>query len=138
VGRFPKMPGTAGSLAAIPFAWAIQTAAGPLGLAVAAAILFLLGVWACEIVVQRTGIDDPSEIVVDEVVGQWLTLLALPPDPLLYGLAFLLFRVFDIFKPWPIGMVEQRFKGGLGVMADDVAAAAIAAPILAIITHWIL
>jgi phosphatidylglycerophosphatase A len=138
VGRFPRLPGTAGSLVALPLAWAIHVAAGALGLAVAAGVLFLIGVWASEVVVRRSGFDDPSEIVVDEVVGQWLVLLVVAPDPLLYGLGFLLFRVFDILKPWPIGWIERRLKGGLGVMADDVAAAALAAVALATITHWIL
>lgn len=138
VGRFPRLPGTAGSLAALPFAWGIHALAGPLGLAVAAGLLFLVGVWAAEVVVRRTGVDDPSEIVVDEVVGQWLTLLVVSPDPLLYGIGFLLFRAFDTLKPWPIGLIERRLKGGLGVMADDVAAAVYAAAALAATTYWVL
>ena len=66
----------------------------------------------------------------DEVAGQWLTLAVVPPNLLLYGLGFLLFRLFDILKPWPIRALEKNMPGGLGVMIDDIAAAVYAGILL--------
>ena len=62
-------------------------------------------------------------MVIDEVAGQWLTLVVVPPDLFYYGLGFLLFRIFDIVKPWPAGALDRHVKGGLGIMLDDIAAA---------------
>ncbi len=70
-------------------------------------------------------------MVIDEVAGQWLTLaLAAPLDPLFYAAGFLLFRVFDILKPWPVNWADDQLKGGLGIMADDIIAAGYAAGVL--------
>jgi phosphatidylglycerophosphatase A len=66
---------------------------------------------------------DPSAIVIDEVAGQWLVLLGAAPNPLSYVLAFVLFRVFDIWKPWPVSWADRRLAGGLGIMLDDLLAA---------------
>lgn len=122
-GLLPWLPGTWGSLAALPFAWLLHMAGGPLALGLASAVVFALGWWAAEVYVTRAGIDDPGAIVVDEVVGQWLVLLLLPRDLWLYALAFIAFRVFDIAKPWPVRWADRYIKGGLGVMLDDVLAA---------------
>ena len=65
---------------------------------------------------------DPGEIVIDEVAGQWLACLFLPPEIWLYALAFVLFRMFDIFKPWPVDHLDKHGTGGLGIMQDDMAA----------------
>ena len=73
---------------------------------------------------------DPGWVVIDEVSGQWLTLAVVPPDFILYAVGFFLFRIFDIFKPWPIRTLEQKVPGALGVMIDDVAAAVYAAALL--------
>ncbi len=125
-GLLPMSPGTWGSLAALPFAWALATAFGGWGLAVAAVLLFLLGWWAASVVVARGGGSDPQAIVVDEVAGQWLTLAAVPPAVPIYVLGFALFRLADIVKPWPARWAERRFPGALGVMLDDALAAAYA------------
>ena len=122
-GLLPGIPGTWGSLAALPFGVALLIYGGPWILLAAAIALFPIGWWAAEIYVRADGDDDPGPVVVDEVVGQWLALLAVPATALHWIVAaFVLFRVFDILKPPPVGTAERGFKGGLGVMADDVLA----------------
>ncbi len=79
---------------------------------------------------EKTGTSDPQYIVIDEVAGQGLALLFVPLDLYLYLVGFLLFRFFDILKPWPLHAVETRLRGGLGVMADDLAAGAYTALLL--------
>jgi phosphatidylglycerophosphatase A len=130
VGVLPIAPGSWASLAALPVAWAIVCLCGVLGLAVAAVIAFALGWWAAGTVAKATGIDDPGVVVIDEVAGQWLVLAASPLDPLAYALAFLLFRIFDIWKPWPVRWADRQVKGGLGIMLDDLLAALYAVLVL--------
>ncbi len=131
-GLLPWMPGTWGSLAALPVAWVIVHVAGHAVLAGAAIIAFALGCWAAPRVARTSGQSDPGFIVIDEVAAQWLVLVAAPLDWRAYAAAFLLFRVFDIAKPWPIGAVERRVKGGLGIMLDDIVAALYALVLLLI------
>ncbi|MAF47716.1 MAG: phosphatidylglycerophosphatase A [Rhodospirillales bacterium] len=126
-GLLPKAPGTWGSLAALPLAWLIHGWGGAPWLAGATAVLFIIGVWASSVHGRRLGRDDPGEIVVDEVAGQWLTLLVVPADLLLYALGFVLFRFFDIVKPWPVSWADRRIKGGVGIMFDDILAGVYAA-----------
>lgn len=130
-GRLPVAPGTWGSLAALPFAWIIAWLFGPRLLLLAAFLLFFIGWWAASRVVRASAVEDPGSVVVDEVVGQWLTLgLALvlaPSSVAVYIAGFVLFRIFDVAKPWPARWIDQHVKGGLGVMADDVAAGVYAA-----------
>ncbi len=116
------MPGTWGSLAALPCAWAIRRWLGAWGLAAAAAVAFVAGWWASERVTRESRASDPGYVVIDEIAAQWLVLAALPLDWRLYLSAFLLFRVFDIWKPFPIGWLDRSVKGGLGIMLDDVMA----------------
>ncbi|MBI2236087.1 MAG: phosphatidylglycerophosphatase A [Magnetospirillum sp.] len=123
-GLLPKAPGTWGSAAALPFAWVIAGRWGSWGLAAAAGICFLVGWAASELYVRRTAADDPGEVVIDEVAGQWLVLAPAPLDPLYYLVGFALFRLLDIWKPWPAGWADRHLSGGLGVMADDMLAAA--------------
>lgn len=127
-GRLPGMPGTWGSLAALPFAWAIHLYWGPAALLGASIAVFAVGIWAAGIYAGSAGVEDPGPVVIDEVAGQWLTLaLAAPLDPLFYALGFLFFRIADIVKPWPVNWAERRFQGGLGIMLDDILAAIYAA-----------
>ena len=130
-GLSPKMPGTAGSLAALPFAalivWGSGPQWGPWVLSGAAVLLFFLGWWASNIYIGHTGGEDPKEVVVDEVAGQWLALVPAALDPVLFVLAFVMFRLFDILKPWPVGWADRCLPGGLGIMADDMLAGAMAA-----------
>ena len=135
VGLLPKAPGTWGSLAALPFAWLIAVYAGQLWLLAAAAVLFATGTAASQSYGRAKGVADSPEIVVDEVVGQWLTLTVVPPDVLLYALGFVLFRTADIVKPWPASLVDRRMKNGIGVMLDDVVAAIYAAVLLLTVTN---
>jgi phosphatidylglycerophosphatase A len=121
VGLLPSAPGTWGSVAALPCAWAIAYFIAKPALVIAAVALFFLGWWASERMARASGIADDSTIVVDEVVGQWLVIAAAPLNPATYVLGFTLFRIFDIWKPWPVSWAEG-LPGGLGVMADDALA----------------
>ena len=132
-GLLPIAPGSWGSLAALPFAWVIRDQWGIIGLAVAAASAFVVGWWAAATVAQASAVEDPGAIVIDEVVAQWLVLLAAPPAPLPYALAFLLFRIFDIWKPWPARWADRHVRGGLGIMLDDVVAAVYAICLLSVL-----
>ncbi|SLN54629.1 phosphatidylglycerophosphatase A family protein [Oceanibacterium hippocampi] len=125
-GLIPKAPGTWGSLAALPFAWVILEFAGWPWLALATLLAFLAGLWASAAYCRAKGLKDPGEVVIDEVAGQWLALLAATsagsPDPLAFAVGFAAFRLFDIVKPWPVGWADRRLPGALGVMADDILA----------------
>ena len=122
-GFLPAVPGTWGSLAALPLAWIIILVGGKPTLLIAAIVLFGIGCIAADRATSGGSDPDPGWVVVDEVVGQWLTLLVLPQSIVAYGIGFVLFRLFDIWKPWPVRTVERRFGGGFGIMIDDVAAA---------------
>lgn len=127
-GLLPRAPGTWGSLAALPVAWVIHGAFGWQGLALAAAVTFAVGIWAANRFMAKAGLgSDPAPVVIDEVAGQWLTLLAVEPDMVLYGAGFVLFRAADIVKPWPVSWADRHVAGGLGIMLDDVFAGVYAA-----------
>jgi len=138
-GLSPLAPGTVGSFMALLPWLALRELPWPLYL-VAVAFVFALGCWACGWVVRTLRVSDPGIAVVDEFVGQWIALLPLVGAPLHVGwmlLGFLLFRVFDVWKPWPVSWADRRVKGGLGVMLDDVLAGVYAA--LALIgAMWLL
>lgn len=123
-GLSPFMSGTVGSLAALPFAFFIQYYFGGIALALVAWAIFAVGCWASQEYLKHTGRDDdPSEIVVDEVAGQWLLLAALPLSWQAYVIGFFVFRIFDIIKPWPVSYADRTIHGGVGVMFDDMLAA---------------
>jgi len=124
VGRIGRAPGTLGSLVALPLAWAASMG-GLAGLLALSVLAFAIGWWASAFYIRDGRIQDPPEVVIDEVAGQSLT-LAFAPMPL--GLpwiaaGFVAFRLFDIWKPWPVSLAERRLPGGLGIMADDIVAA---------------
>ena len=119
-GLLPRIPGTWGSAAALPFAWAIMWAGGPWALLVGAVLAFAVGVWAAGMYSKHSGIKDAGPIVIDEVAGQWLTLIPASLDPVLFIIGFFLFRVADILKPWPANWADRVLDGGLGVMLDDI------------------
>ncbi len=148
-GLSPKAPGTAGTVAAVPLWLLLQ----PLNLSLPAylallAVLFVCGCWICGESARQLGVHDYGGIVFDEVVGLLITCI-----PLLPALgwvsdvgpgrwwwllaAFALFRLFDVWKPWPIAWIDRRVGGGIGIMVDDVLAAVYAALILAVATHYI-
>ena len=121
-GLSPFAPGTVGSLVGVLFAWLTLDLGLPLQLGIAAAIS-LSGIWICGESARRIGVHDHGGIVWDEIAGMYITLLAAPPTVAGWILGFVLFRAFDIAKPWPIRDLDHRLGGGLGIMLDDLAAA---------------
>ena len=119
-GYAPYAPGTAGSAVGLLLFWPMAAWRWPWQ-AAASAFLFLVGSLAAGRVARLVGRKDPGLVVVDEVVGQWVTLIALPFTPVTAAVGFLLFRVMDVVKPWPARDLEG-LPGGWGIMADDVAA----------------
>ena len=119
-GYSPVAPGTAGSLVGLLLFLPLAGRALWIQLAAVVAVT-ILGVLAGGRLATMLGAKDPGMVVVDEVAGQWITFLALPMTPVTAVAGFLLFRVMDIRKPWPARALE-RLPGGLGIMADDVAA----------------
>ena len=128
IGHLRPAPGTIGSFAALGTGYMIASLS--LGVLVAAILaISILGVFAAERYGQRTGKKDASEIIIDEVAGQWIPLVIIPLDVTWYIAAFLLFRFFDISKIGPVGHAE-KFTGGIGVVADDLVAGILAALVL--------
>lgn len=125
-GWLPKAPGTWGSLAALLPAWLIVSWGGVAGLLAASAIVLIIGCYVCAIVLPNMQDKDPGWIVIDEWAGQWLCLGLLIPvigDGIVsYLVAFVAFRVFDIFKPWPVSLSETLGPPWWSIMADDVVA----------------
>ena len=135
-GLAPVAQGTFGSLAAIAPWLLLRQYSLSLNLAVIV-IGFVVGVWACDIAGRALGVDDHRSLVWDEFIGQWIALLpALAAPWWTIVLGFALFRLFDIWKPWPIRYVDRHLKGGLGVMADDVIAGIFAAVVLKLALIW--
>ena len=130
IGLLRGPRGTWGSLAALPPAWVLASLLGPLALLPAGFAVASIGVWASQVHARRLGIKDPSEIVIDEVAGQWITLSLVALDPAWWVLGFCLFRVCDILKPWPASRIDRTWPGGWGVMLDDVVAGIYAAILL--------
>lgn len=130
VGLLRPMPGTLGSLAALPPAFLVMWLAGPWATLAASLVLLVTGLVAVRHVAaaMEAGADpDHGAIVIDEACGQFLALVPAMLSPVLWILSFVLFRLFDIWKPGPIRMIERRIGGAWGVMLDDVAAGAAAA-----------
>lgn len=129
-GLVPTAPGTMGTLGAIPLYWAAARAGRP-GVAVAAMVVTAIGVWAASVVARDLGTKDPQVVVVDEVAGMLVTML--PVRSVSVGavvVGFLVFRLLDVTKPWPIRRFEA-LPGGWGIVMDDVAAGIVGAGILA-------
>lgn len=125
-GLAPVAPGTFGTLAGLGLYWLLALVATPLVIAFLAIPAFFLGVWACERTGRDLGVQDHGAMVWDEIVA-FLPLAALASSSLLLqAVAFVLFRLFDIWKPYPIRLVEKNVKGGMGVMVDDLMAGAYA------------
>ncbi|MCK5166120.1 MAG: phosphatidylglycerophosphatase A [Rhodospirillaceae bacterium] len=143
-GYLPKAPGTWGSLAALPFAWGLQVTGGNTALIIGILAVFVLGLWSSGVFMDLSKSHDPGAIVIDEVAGQWIVLLAaIPgfaahtPDPILYGLGFFLFRLFDVLKPWPISVADKKIGGALGVMLDDVLAGIAGLAVMMFLMNWL-
>ncbi len=142
-GLFPFAPGTAGSVAACVIAWALLAYAGLPAFLIATAAVAILGMPISHAYIRGRENSDPSEVVIDEFAGQWLTFITCgalvgyatgSPEALGYMLmrtveepsilvaGFVAFRLFDIIKPWPVSVADRKVKGGLGIMLDDIIA----------------
>lgn len=128
-GLLPKMPGTYGTLAAIPIYLLIATL--PLWMYAAITLLLIVfACYACGVTARDIGVHDYSGIVLDEIVGYLLAMMAVPVGWFWIIAGFSLFRLFDIWKPWPIRWVDRHVKGGVGIVVDDLIAAVFAWVIL--------
>ena len=135
-GLSPRAPGTAGTLVAIPLYWLIAD----WNLFWYSAFVLLaavLGIWICDVASRQLKVHDHPGIVWDEFVGYWITMWAVPVDWVWMLAGFVVFRVLDIAKPWPISQLDRKVKGGFGIMIDDVLAGVMACGILHL-TLWLL
>lgn len=124
-GLAPRGPGTAGTLVAVPLYWLVAdwSLAWYSAFVLVAA---LLGIWICGAASRQLKVHDHPGIVWDEFVGYWITLWAIPVDWVWMLAGFIVFRVFDIVKPWPISYLDRNVKGGFGIMIDDILAGVMA------------
>jgi len=137
-GLSPVAPGTAGSLTAL-LPWLALDELPLRYYALALVLAFALGVWACAWVVRKLRVADPGYAVWDEFVGLWIALtplVGMPDSWAWIAAGFILFRIFDIWKPWPVSWADRNVEGGLGVMLDDVIAGLYAAIVLAVMLRW--
>ena len=137
IGHLPIAPGTWGSLAAIIGWWLWLQYLDPLVFIVLIIVIFTIGVFATNTIIDHTGEKDPSRVIIDEVAGQWLGLLILPDGMLYIAGAFVLFRFLDIFKPWPIRQMEQ-FPKGWGVMLDDTLAGLLTLGLIQVVSRLLI
>lgn len=134
-GLCPFAPGTVGTLVSLLLFVFIQNTGWPLFTLIAAG--FLIGIWVCERTSEKLGVHDHGGIVWDEFIGMWITLLWVPLSLTTIVIAFGLFRLFDIVKPWPIAYLDKRVHGGVGIMIDDVIAGIFANICLQLILRFI-
>ena len=131
-GLSPKAPGTMGTLAAIPLWYLLAQLSQPAYILVVA-LCAIVGIFICGSAADRLGVHDHGGIVWDEIVGFWITMTFLPATYVYALLGFVLFRLFDILKPWPISWLDKNIGGGLGIMIDDVVAGLAAAAVIALL-----
>ena len=120
-GLAPFAPGTFGTLAAIPLYLALTLLSLPVYLLVVA-VVCVVGIWICGKSSEKLGVHDHGGIVWDEFAGFFVTMIAAPSGWLWVVIGFVLFRLFDIWKPWPISILDKKVDGGLGIMIDDIVA----------------
>ncbi|HET8808362.1 MAG TPA: phosphatidylglycerophosphatase A [Methylophaga sp.] len=135
-GLIPKAPGTFGTLAAIPVFLLMQQLS-LLNYLLLTAAFFVFGIWISTQAIKIFHRDDPSEVVWDEVVGFLITMIAAPTCWQWVLLGFVLFRIFDIWKPWPVSLADQKLHSGLGIMLDDVIAGIYALIVLQLVVYLI-
>ena len=135
-GLAPKAPGTFGTVVAIPFYLLFAELDLIFYLAIVVAA-FVVGVFLCDYTSKALGVHDHSGIVWDEFVGFWITMIAVPLAWQWILLGFVLFRIFDIFKPWPVKLADQKIQGGFGIMIDDVLAGIYALICMHLILYFI-
>ena len=129
-------PGTCGTLVAIPLYILLQDQTISVYLCYIA-VLFFFGIWVCDVTSRDLGVEDHPGIVIDEITGFLLAMTASPPGWLWIVAGFLLFRLFDIWKPWPIRVLDRKLGGGLGIMLDDIVAGLFTLIILQVMTIMI-
>ena len=130
-GLMRPAPGTWGTLGALPIGMILMVIGGHVGLLIGLVLVIPLGLWAAKKFEEMTGTHDSGMIVIDEVAGMWIALLAVVGQHNLYLLAaFALFRFFDILKPFPVGWLDRNLPGAAGVMADDIMAGIYAAAVM--------
>ncbi len=132
VGYLPFAPGTFGSALALPLHYFFIKLSLPyyIGALAAVGVIGVLAAGSAEKILDRA---DPGVVVIDEVAGMLITLIGAPNNPVVWGIGFLLFRFFDILKPFPIRLIDQRIHGGIGIMLDDIVAGIYSLVILQII-----
>lgn len=135
-GLAPKAPGTFGTLAAIPL-WLLLADCTLLIQIAVVALAFVLGIYLCGKTAADLGEHDHGAIVWDEFVGFWLTMLFAPSGWLWVAVGFVLFRIFDILKPWPIRYFDKHVHGGFGIMLDDIIAALFAGALIRVLTYLV-
>ncbi len=136
-GLAPKAPGTWGTLIALPLYYGLMLWLNPSQLLILIALAFVAGIYICAVAGRNLGVADYGGIVWDEIVAMWLVLVFTPAQPMWWAVAFGLFRLFDIWKPFPINWLDAHVKNGFGVMLDDLLAALFAIASLYLIT-WVL
>ena len=122
-GFSPIMPGTVGTLVAFPLFWLARIWLNPVAILILAAVLFIAAVPVCQVAAHYFGLHDASQIVIDEIVAMLLILCVIPEFWIWQLAAFVVFRFFDIVKPFPINFIDQHLSNSLGVMLDDIMAA---------------
>ncbi len=137
VGYLPLAPGTWGSIFAILLWWVFIKDLNLYVFGVIIVLFFIIGIVTSNIMIDELDDNDPSHIIIDELVGQWLALLFLPNGLINIAIAFILFRFFDIIKPWPISLIEKLPKG-LGVMSDDLVAGFVTLVLIQVVNIYIL
>ncbi len=133
-GLSPQGPGTAGTIIGVALYWPLAGAAQAVYLAIVA-MAFVVGIWLCGRTAAALGEHDHPAIVWDEIVGYLVTMAFVDPGLLAAVLGFVAFRLFDIFKPWPISVLDRKVHGGLGIMLDDLLAAVFGIIVLAFIEY---
>ena len=128
-GHVPFAPGTAGTLGALPLYLALRPH-GPCAVALAAALVAAVGIWASSVVARRLELRDPQIVCIDEVAGVLVTWLAAPPGWRGVAAGFVVFRILDQLKPWPARLAERRLPDGWGIVGDDLVAGAWGAAVL--------
>lgn len=134
-GLMPFVPGTWGTLAAIPI-YLLLASTNPVVYLVFVLIAFLLGIFVCNKTSSILGVHDYGGIVWDEIVGFLLTMFLAPSGVMWIVIGFILFRLFDIWKPYPIDVVDEQVQGGLGIMLDDILAAVLSWIVLQGLAWW--
>jgi phosphatidylglycerophosphatase A len=134
-GCSPRAPGTMGTLVAIPV-YLLMADLLLWKYLLVTALMFIVGIWLCGKTAEKLGVHDHGGIVWDEIVGYLITMIAAPQGWVWLLIGFILFRFFDILKPWPISIADKKLTGGFGIMVDDVLAGMAAFFVLHIIAYY--